>query len=200
MFSWLSSVHRPLPQLSPSRSSSDAACSSSSSAPPETKKPRLKLKNLPLASRYCMMKDNPEKILFVHRSRIHGRGLFTRRAFEPGDLVVEYQGEYVRSVVADKRERLYERANLGCYMFRVDDTTVLDATKQGNCARFINHSCEPNCHSKVSNLFGRKRILIFALKDIGVGEELTYNYKFAVEEHDRLPCHCKSSKCRKYLN
>lgn len=57
-------------------------------------------------------------------------------------MVVEYAGQVIRSVLCDKREKEYEAKGMGCYMFRVDDQTVVDATVHGNAARFINHSCE----------------------------------------------------------
>lgn len=59
-----------------------------------------------------------------------------------GEMVVEYAGQVIRSVLCDKREKEYEAKGMGCYMFRVDDQTVVDATVHGNAARFINHSCE----------------------------------------------------------
>ena len=57
-------------------------------------------------------------------------------------MVIEYAGEVIRSSVTDVREKLYESKGIGCYMFRIDDNIVVDATMHGNAARFINHSCE----------------------------------------------------------
>lgn len=59
-----------------------------------------------------------------------------------GEMVIEYAGELIRSTLTDKRERLYDSRNIGCYMFKIDDNLVVDATMRGNAARFINHSCE----------------------------------------------------------
>lgn len=142
-------------------------------------------------------------------------------------MVIEYAGELIRSTLTDKRERLYDSRNIGCYMFKIDDNLVVDATMRGNAARFINHSCEvsakrphtihnnkfeknidfsfysyslqPNCYSKVVDILGHKHIIIFALRRIVQGEELTYDYKFPFEE-TKIPCSCGSRKCRKYLN
>ncbi|EMP29869.1 Histone-lysine N-methyltransferase MLL4 [Chelonia mydas] len=76
-----------------------------------------------------------------------------------------------------------------CYMFRIDDFDVVDATMHGNAARFINHSCEPNCYSRVIHVEGQKHIVIFALRRIFRGEELTYDYKFPIEDAgSKLPC------------
>lgn len=119
--------------------------------------------------------------------------------------------------MTDKREKYYNSKGIGCYMFRVDDNLVVDATMKGNAARFINHSCDvscesqfqgfeinvffpqPNCFSKVVEIHGHKHIIIFALRKILCGEELTYDYKFPFEE-DKIPCTCGAKKCRKFLN
>uniref|UniRef100_A0A3Q3KFA8 [histone H3]-lysine(4) N-methyltransferase n=1 Tax=Monopterus albus TaxID=43700 RepID=A0A3Q3KFA8_MONAL len=134
-------------------------------------------------------------------SQIHGRGLFCKRNIEAGEMVVEYAGTVIRAVLTDKREKYYDSKGIGCYMFRIDDFDVVDATMQGNAARFINHSCEPNCYSRVINVDGRKHIVIFALRKIYRGEELTYDYKFPIEdESNKLHCNCGARRCRRYLN
>ncbi|KAJ1339592.1 histone-lysine N-methyltransferase set1 [Batrachochytrium salamandrivorans] len=91
--------------------------------------------------------------------------------------------------VADHREKLYEASGIGSsYLFRVDEDTIIDATKTGNLARFINHCCEPNCNAKVISVDGTKRIVIYANRDIKEGEELTYDYKFPIEEDKIHAC------------
>lgn len=62
--------------------------------------------------------------------------------FQMGEMVIEYAGECIRSVLTDKREKYYESRGIGCYMFKIDEDTVVDATMKGNAARFINHSCD----------------------------------------------------------
>lgn len=90
---------------------------------------------------------------------------------------------------------------IGCYMFRIDDFDVVDATMHGNAARFINHSCDPNCYSRVINVEGQKHIVIFALRKIYRGEELTYDYKFPIEDaNNKLHCNCGARRCRRFLN
>lgn len=59
-----------------------------------------------------------------------------------GEMVIEYAGELIRSTLTDKRERYYDSKGIGCYMFKIDENLVVDATMRGNAARFINHSCE----------------------------------------------------------
>ncbi|CAH8464490.1 unnamed protein product [Heterobilharzia americana] len=135
----------------------------------------------------------------VHPSRIHGRGLFALREFREHEMVIEYTGELIRSVVCDARELKYRATDVDCYMFRIDPDWVIDATYAGNAARFINHSCDPNCYAKVVSIDEKKHIVILAQRRIYPGEELTYDYRFP-KESEKLPCNCGSYTCRKYLN
>lgn len=144
-----------------------------------------------------------ESQLRFDRSTIHAWGVFADGEISAGDMIVEYRGELIGNAMAEKREREYELAKIGSdYMFRIDNLIVCDATKQGNVARFINASCDPNCYTKIITLDGRQRIVIYAKKDIKVGEELCYDYKFALEydESQRIPCHCGAQECRGFMN
>ncbi|KAL7064392.1 hypothetical protein AAHC03_05342 [Spirometra sp. Aus1] len=135
----------------------------------------------------------------VHPSRIHKRGLFALRAFRPDELICEYTGELIRNIICDLREVRYQAAGVDCYMFRVDNDWVIDATYAGNFARFINHSCQPNCDAKIVTIGDRGHIAIIAKRRIIPGEELTYDYRFP-KEADKLLCNCGRIGCRKYLN
>ncbi|XP_068652593.1 histone-lysine N-methyltransferase ATXR7-like [Aristolochia californica] len=85
--------------------------------------------------------------------------------------------------ISDIHARQYEKMGIGSsYLFRLDDGYVVGATKCGGIARFINHSCEPNCYTKVIAVEGQKKIFIYAKSQILAGEEITYNYKFPLEE------------------
>jgi len=88
------------------------------------------------------------------------------------------------------------------YLFRIDEDTVIDATKMGGIARFINHSCTPNCTAKIIRVDNTKRIVIYALRDIAANEERTYDYKFEREigSTDRIPCLCGTVACKGFLN
>ena len=144
-----------------------------------------------------------EQQLRFDRSSIHAWGVFADEEISAGDMIVEYRGELIGNAMAEKREREYELAKIGSdYMFRIDNLEVCDATKQGNVARFINASCDPNCYTKIITLDGKQRIVIYAKKDIKVGEELCYDYKFPIEydESKRIPCHCGARECRGYMN
>ncbi|XP_033122773.1 uncharacterized protein LOC117121643 [Anneissia japonica] len=190
MFDFLASKHRKPPPLLVVNDDDDSSYGSAR---------RPTSIDLPMAMRFRHLKDTAKEAVGVFRSDIHGRGLFCKRLIEAGEMIIEYSGTVIRSVLTDKREKYYESKGIGCYMFRIDDYDVIDATVHGNAARFINHSCEPNCYSRVINVDGKKHIVIFASRQIFVGEELTYDYKFPIEDV-KLPCNCGSRKCRKYLN
>jgi hypothetical protein len=141
-----------------------------------------------------------KKRLKFSKSPIHDWGLFALEAIEKGDMVIEYVGEVVRQHVADIREKRYEKMGIGSsYLFRLNEELIIDATKKGNLARFINHSCSPNCWAKIINANDQKKVVIYALNRIEVGEEVTYDYKFPFED-EKIPCHCGSAKCKKWLN
>ena len=92
--------------------------------------------------RFRQLAKNAREAVSVYASGIHGRGLFCKREISAGEMVIEYAGQQIRSILTDYRERYYDRRGIGCYMFRLDDDVVVDATMSGNAARFINHSCE----------------------------------------------------------
>jgi len=146
---------------------------------------------------------NREPQLRFDRSGIHAWGVFADEDISADVMIVEYRGELIGNAVAEKREKEYNAAKIGSdYMFRIDGLNVCDATKQGNVARFINASCDPNCYTKIITLDGNKRIVIYSKRDIATGEELCYDYKFPLEydESKRIPCHCGAKDCRGFMN
>jgi hypothetical protein len=93
------------------------------------------------------------------------------------DMIIEYVGEKVRQQVADLRENRYLKSGIGSsYLFRIDENTVIDATKKGGIARFINHSCMPNCTAKIITVEKSKRIVIYALRDIAQSKSLARDH------------------------
>ncbi|XP_053289180.1 histone-lysine N-methyltransferase 2A isoform X3 [Pleuronectes platessa] len=193
IFNFLASQHRQLPDNGPYDDEEDEVLLKSTR--------RATSLELPMAMRFRHLERTSKEAVGVYRSAIHGRGLFCKRNIEAGEMVIEYAGIVIRSVLTDKREKYYDGKGIGCYMFRIDDFDVVDATMHGNAARFINHSCEPNCYSRVINVEGRKHIVIFALRKIYRGEELTYDYKFPIEDaSSKLNCNCGARRCRRYLN
>ncbi|KAL9595088.1 MAG: hypothetical protein Q9219_006662 [cf. Caloplaca sp. 3 TL-2023] len=154
------------------------------------------------ALRFNQLKKRKKPVKFA-RSAIHNWGLYAEEDIAANEMIIEYVGEKVRQQVADIRERQYLKSGIGSsYLFRIDDNTVIDATKRGGIARFINHSCTPNCTAKIITVDRSKRIVIYALRDIGRDEELTYDYKFEREwgSDDRIPCLCGSTGCKGFLN
>ncbi|CAN2387877.1 histone H3-K4 dimethylation [Pristimantis euphronides] len=193
MFNFLASKHRQPPEYKPN----------------DEEEEEVQLKcvrratsmDLPMPMRFRHLKKTSKEAVGVYRSPIHGRGLFCKRNIDVGEMVIEYSGNVVRSTLTDKKEKYYDGKGIGCYMFRIDDSEVVDATMHGNAARFINHSCEPNCYSRVIPIDGQKHIVIFAMRKIYRGEELTYDYKFPIEDaSNKLACNCGTKKCRKFLN
>ena len=119
------------------------------------------------------------------------------------EMVTEYTGVVIRPQLADTRERYYNERGLGCYMFALDDDSIIDATQRGNSARFINHSCEPNCHARYISIDGTRKIVMSAIMDVEKDAELTYDYCFQPETDPsvrRVPCSCGSQLCRQFLN
>lgn len=141
-----------------------------------------------------------KKKLRFGRSRIHEWGLFAMEPIAADEMVIEYVGQNIRQMVADMREKRYVQEGIGSsYLFRVDHDTIIDATKCGNLARFINHCCTPNCYAKVITIESQKKIVIYSKQPIGVDEEITYDYKFPLEDN-KIPCLCGTESCRGSLN
>jgi histone-lysine N-methyltransferase SETD1 len=121
------------------------------------------------ALRFNQLKKR-KKLVKFDRSAIHNWGLYAEESITANDMIIEYVGDRVRQRVADLREAKYDMQGVGSsYLFRIDEDTVIDATKMGGIARFINHSCTPNCTAKIIRVDNTKRIVIYALRDIGQG-------------------------------
>ena len=136
------------------------------------------------------------------QSAIHAWGLYAAEPIDTEDFVIEYIGEYVRTSIADARQKVYERRGDDDYIFRVDGDKHVDATKKGGLARFANHCCDPNCYTRIIRAGGKDRIVLYTKRAIEPGEEITYDYKFDREEDrsNAIPCMCGALKCNKFLN
>ena len=118
------------------------------------------------------------------RSRLHGWGVFAAEPINKNKYVIDYAGQLITNKVSSVREDTY--LSQGCiWCFRVNRNWSRDAHVGGNHARFINHSCVPNCYSAVVD----KTIWIRAAKRIEPGEELTYDYN--TEGDKSIPCRCR---------
>nr|XP_036855119.1 histone-lysine N-methyltransferase 2C isoform X6 [Manis javanica] len=153
------------------------------------------------SSQYRKMKTEWKSNVYLARSRIQGLGLYAARDIEKHTMVIEYIGTIIRNEVANRKEKLYESQNRGVYMFRMDNDHVIDATLTGGPARYINHSCAPNCVAEVVTFERGHRIIISSSRRIQKGEELCYDYKFDFEDDQhKIPCHCGAVNCRKWMN
>ncbi|GLT47147.1 hypothetical protein SLA2020_208610 [Shorea laevis] len=156
---------------------------------------------LSVADKYKYMRETFRKRLAFGKSGIHGFGIFAKHPHRAGDMVIEYTGELVRPSIADRREHLIYNSLVGAgtYMFRIDAERVIDATRAGSIAHLINHSCEPNCYSRLITVNGDEHVIIFAKRDIKRWEELTYDYRFfSIDE--RLACYCGFPSCQGVVN
>ncbi|XP_016982418.1 histone-lysine N-methyltransferase trr isoform X2 [Drosophila rhopaloa] len=153
------------------------------------------------SSQYKKMKQEWRNNVYLARSKIQGLGLYAARDIEKHTMIIEYIGEVIRTEVSEIREKQYESKNRGIYMFRLDEDRVVDATLSGGLARYINHSCNPNCVTEIVEVDRDVRIIIFAKRKIYRGEELSYDYKFDIEdESHKIPCACGAPNCRKWMN
>jgi SET domain-containing protein len=141
----------------------------------------------------------PQSFLLVRRSHIHGRGVFAASRIPEGEAVIEYTGALITHAEADEQCDDEASRRHHTFLFAVDDSYVVDGGRGGNDARFINHSCAPNCESVIV----RRRVFIHALRDILAGEELLYDYWYVTDEGYSLddlrriyPCRCRAPSCR----
>ncbi len=141
----------------------------------------------------------PSKPYVVRNSAIHGRGVFAAKSIARGDTVIEYKGERTSWDDAMERPDSDPDDPSHTFLFELDDGRVIDARVKGNAARWINHSCAPNCETYEDE---DGRVFIQARRKIEPGTELSYDYKLSVdgkltkEERARFECRCGSPKCR----
>lgn len=134
----------------------------------------------------------------VRKSNIHGRGVFALQPLRTGELICEYKGEHITSDEALLRHPRDPSQPNHTFFFDLGDGTVIDGSVGGNSARWINHSCKPNCEAK----YQRGRIFIRTTRPIDAGEELAIDYALVVKERatqqlrQQYACHCGSLNCR----
>lgn len=142
--------------------------------------------------------------IVARKSPIHGNGVFAVAAIAAGTRIIEYKGRRLTHARADRGAAGAVESG-HTFLFTLNARYVIDASVDGNSARWINHSCEPNCQAVLVEAAGRDRrkdrIFIEALRDIAPGEELTYNYGITLAQRHtpRLKkiwaCHCGSPHC-----
>ncbi|KAM9385510.1 histone-lysine N-methyltransferase ASH1L isoform 2-T2 [Pholidichthys leucotaenia] len=140
-----------------------------------------------------------EWVQCLERFRTEGKGwgIRTKEPLRSGQFIIEYLGEVVSE--HEFRSRMMEQyfSHSGHYCLNLDSGMVIDSYRMGNEARFINHSCEPNCEMQKWSVNGVYRIGLFALKDIPSNTELTYDYNFhSFNTEEQQACKCGSESCR----
>ncbi|KAA8546590.1 hypothetical protein F0562_002671 [Nyssa sinensis] len=129
-----------------------------------------------------------------------GWGLLADENIKAGQFIIEYCGEVISSEEAQRRSQTYESQGLkDAYIISLNANYFIDATKKGSCARFINHSCQPNCETRKWTVLGEIRVGIFAKQDISVGTELAYDYNFEWYGGANVRCLCGADNCSKFL-
>ncbi|KPP71262.1 histone-lysine N-methyltransferase ASH1L-like [Scleropages formosus] len=140
-----------------------------------------------------------EWVQCLERFRAEGKGwgIRTKEPLRAGQFIIEYLGEVVSE--QEFRKRMIEQyyTHNDHYCLNLDSGMVIDSYRMGNEARFINHSCEPNCEMQKWSVNGVYRIGLFALKDMDSGTELTYDYNFhSFNTEEQQVCKCGSESCR----
>ena len=125
-------------------------------------------------------------LVSFRQSKIQGIGGFAKVDIRRGKRIVEYDGPRVSQ---EEAQALIDQGN--AYIFTLNDEIAIDGWAPWNMARFINHSCAPNCESRIV----RDRVWLYALRSIRAGEELTYNYCYELDDAEARPCRCGSADC-----
>jgi uncharacterized protein len=130
------------------------------------------------------------ELIQFRRSRIHGTGGYARKTIIKGTPLIEYVGKKIT-----KAESEIECEGDNVYIFTLNDEFDLDGNVEWNPARFINHSCAPNCEAE----WDEDHLWVVAVRDIQPGEELTFNYGYDLEDYHEYPCCCGAPECVGYI-
>lgn len=146
-----------------------------------------------------MAMHKSKKCYVVRESAVHGRGVFAARKIRKGTVIVEYKGQRTSWTKAMTRPDSDPDDAAHTFLFELNDGRVIDPRVRGNAARWINHSCYPNCKPFEDE---EGRVFIQARRKILRGEELAYDYKLQFDgrmskrERQGFACHCGSPRCR----
>jgi SET domain-containing protein len=147
--------------------------------------------------RWVVSRRAASRPFIVRRSRIHGRGVFATRRIRAGRELIAYEGQILTEAAVDARYG-DDADDPHTLLFHVEGDRYIDASVGGNDARFINHSCDPNCESVVDD----GAIVIRAIRNIQPGAELTYDYALEIEANPAksrralYACRCGAGRCR----
>jgi SET domain-containing protein len=134
----------------------------------------------------------------VRSSGVHGRGVYAAAEIAAGERIIEYTGERISWDEAMDRHPHDPKQPNHTFYFHIESGEVIDALHGGNSARWINHSCDPNCEADEVD----GRVFIKALRDLLPGEELFYDYGLVIDERytpklkKEFACYCGSRVCR----
>jgi len=128
-----------------------------------------------------------QKTKFLVKRSASGLGLFAQADFKKGDFVIEYTGEKLPNSIADNKNSKY--------IFALNSRFSIDGSERKNTARYINHSCRPNCEAWISG----SRILIYARRRIRAGEELAYDYGKEYFDEYIKPNGCRCERCQEKI-
>jgi SET domain-containing protein len=135
----------------------------------------------------------------VRNSAIHGRGVFAANKIRKGTTILEYKGDRTTWDIASLRPDSDPDNPYHTFIFELSDGRVIDAGIKGNAARWINHSCDPNC---ITSETAKGRVYIEALRKIRSGDELTYDYRLSYDGRitrrvrEAFACRCGADSCR----
>ena len=131
---------------------------------------------------------------FRKKSGINNLGLFAKSDINKGEKVIEYKGRKFTHKQVEENDRFDNSKAI--YLFTLNERYVLDGDTKTNTAKYINHSCDPNCEVDII----KGKIWIIAIKDIKKGDELSYDYGFGYDADFRqFPCKCGSKNCCGYI-
>jgi SET domain-containing protein len=152
----------------------------------------------PSARKSSAAKSTDTRRIQTRRSGVHGKGVFALVDLAPGETLIEYTGEIITWAEALERHPHDPSDPNHTFYFHIDEDRVIDAKYGGNSARWINHSCKPNCEADIED----GRVFIRSLRAIAAGEELFYDYGLVIDEpltpklKAQYPCWCGAKKCR----
>ena len=138
-----------------------------------------------------------QKLYIKKNSQIHASGLFAKDDIKNGTKIIQYKGLKITKAQSDKIADVHIDANkkkgtIGAvYIFTLNDRYDINGKVSWNLAKYINHSCDPNCETDII----RGKIWINAIKNIKQGEELTYDYGYDMYSYEDHPCRCGSKNC-----
>jgi len=139
-------------------------------------------------------------LYIVRNSKVHGKGVFARKDIPKGTKIIEYVGNIVSSkeglrIYEEQLKKSKETGVGAVYIFQLNRKQDIDGDVPWNPAKYINHSCNPNCKYKIIN----NHIWIFSIRDIKKGEELNYDYDYDLDNYQDHLCKCNSKDCLGFI-